>query len=219
LRSPLHFHPAPDDTDALRAYAERTQRHAETTEVRYIERQRKTRRTLTTRERQINERDRRDYMTASTSLFDDFCDDLVQRYRLAPLVRHAEVVDVTYGKDALHLSDGSGHASGFCVETKAGGRIGAKAVAVACGSTGVPSTPAAFMGAVSRAGGDAEGPGWTHSSRFLRPGLVFPSATLLRKIGEGRRVHMVVIGGGYGHALRSPRVIPTRAQIDECATR
>lgn len=192
LRSPLHFHLAPDDADALRAYAETTGRHDETTEVRCTEKQRKSKRTLTTRERQINERDKRDYMTASTGLFNDFCDDLAKRYDLSHLVRQAEVLDLAYGQDLLHLNDGSGLATGFCIDT-AGGRLGARAVAIACGGTGQPAIPAALS---SLALGAAEAPGWTHSSRFLQPDCVFPSESVTAKIRQGRSIRMVVIGGG-----------------------
>ena len=192
LRSPLHFHPAPDDADALRAFVERQQRHGETSEVRYEERARKSRRQLTARERQINERDRRDYCTVSTSLFDDFCDELIDRYDLADLPRQAKVTDISY--TTLHVNDGQGHVEGFCIETESGERYGARAVIVATGGSTLPMIPKAISSeAVS------EGPGWTHSSRFMSGTLDFPP--------PGSK-HIIVVGGGL-----------TSAQITDLAIR
>lgn len=45
----------------------------------------------------IDDRDRIDYYTPSSGLFDDYCDEIISRYHMQGLVHCAKVTDVTYG--------------------------------------------------------------------------------------------------------------------------
>lgn len=157
----------------------------------------------------VNERDRRDYFTPGTALFQDFVQrEVVERYGLdgawetaqtmlnkkAPdeemrpvAMLKGEVTSMNWSP--LHV-DGSGHIAGFHLETSEGTRIGAKAVVCAVGMGGCPSIPPQFV----ELGGEAtHGPGWAHSSCFANQSYTFPPSYCNRNT-------VVVIGGGLTSA-------------------
>lgn len=183
----------------------------------------------------VNERERKDYFTPSTELFADFIrEDVLPRYGLSnrgnwPTVGEklsskkleekktpamtckGEVSSMTwtqihFDRSADEVEDVDEPTEGFCLETKDGARIGARAVISAVGPSGTPSIPQALLDASRAKGKPVEtsappalfGQGWCHSSALALPcppkpptratGLNAPPKTLL------------VIGGGLTSA-------------------
>ncbi|GAA5997241.1 uncharacterized protein JCM10292_000121 [Rhodotorula paludigena] len=221
LRSPMLFHPAPADADALVAYARRMGREDELMPVKNVvgaERskyQRKKTPSRVGRAAMINERDRDDYFRPSTPLFHSFIhSELIDRYHVAPLVSHATVTSVSYG--ALHVR-GRKPSQGFIVESVRpdGTREvrGAKAVAMAIGPSTRPNVPAVIrkalppmpelLGVGRQAPWNREaicGEGWCHSSAFALPGCRPVDGLLGEKLRRGEPTRAVVIGGGLTSA-------------------
>ncbi|KAH7333788.1 hypothetical protein B0J17DRAFT_631898 [Rhizoctonia solani] len=244
LRSPLFWHPAPADLDALISFAERTGRstsgppsvlfstkelthpYPELIEIpgcvgsEISKHKRASRRSkqdasyarlIQNSGPTVNERDRRDYFTPGTSLFDDFVqEDVVKRYGLdspspwAPAKQGLDLglpgsgaVTMLKGEVAsmnwapLHV-EGSGHTTGFCVQTNDGACVGAKAVVCAVGMGGFPSIPAPLSFS-SYPDAPTHGPGWVHSSFLANPSFTFPPSYC--NLGTA-----VVIGGGLTSA-------------------
>ncbi|CAE6439101.1 unnamed protein product [Rhizoctonia solani] len=242
LRSPLFWHPAPAELDALISFAERKDRSTsgppaalfsakqsschppELIEIpgcvgaeisKHKRASRRSRqaasyaRLVQNRGPTVNERDRRDYFTPGTSLFYDFVqEDVVKRYGLdssAPwaaaklgldlpcsgvaTMLKGEVASLEW--TSLHVQ-GSGHTAGFCVRTRDGACIGAKAVVCAVGMGGYPSIPAPLASS-SPKNASTNGPGWAHSSYLADPSYTFPPSYC--KLGTA-----VVIGGGLTSA-------------------
>ncbi|CAE6356374.1 unnamed protein product [Rhizoctonia solani] len=157
----------------------------------------------------VNERDRRDYFTPGTALFHDFVqEDVVQRYGLAhpapwPAAKsgldvpRSGAVTMLQGEVAsldwvpLHI-EGSGHTTGFRVQTNDGTCIGAKAVVCAVGMGGCPSIPAVISSS-NPTKTATHGRGWAHSSFLANPDYTFPPSYCNRRT-------IVVIGGGLTSA-------------------
>ncbi|KEP48353.1 L-lysine 6-monooxygenase (NADPH-requiring) protein [Rhizoctonia solani 123E] len=157
----------------------------------------------------INERDRRDYFTPGTALFRDFVqEDVVKRYGLdspdpwagaklgldrpssgAVNMLQGEVTSLDWGR--LHV-EGSGHTTGFYMQTSDEACIGAKAVVCAVGMGGCPSIPA-VLSPFSHADVKNNGPGWAHSSCLANPAYTFPPPYC--NLGTA-----VVLGGGLTSA-------------------
>ncbi|CAE6369845.1 unnamed protein product [Rhizoctonia solani] len=157
----------------------------------------------------VNERDRRDYFTPGTTLFDDFVqEDVVRRYGLdssAPWpeakpgldLPRSSAVTMLKGEVSsldwapLHI-EGSGHTTGFRIQTNDGACIGAKAVVCAVGMGGCPSIPSVISSS-SPMNSATHGPGWAHSSFLANPDYTFPPDYC-------NRGTIVVIGGGLTSA-------------------
>lgn len=138
-------------------------------------------------EAEINERDRKDYFTPSTSLFADYCDSIISRYGLneSNQIQQADVCDIKFGaiegsKDDTEL---------FTISTSNGKSFHSRAVVLAVGPGHTKLmpwdlTPAEQMGAC-------------HSSEV---GLKFPSPLLKLKIETRQPTNVVIIGGGLSSA-------------------
>ncbi|KPI37703.1 uncharacterized protein AB675_227 [Cyphellophora attinorum] len=94
LRSPLFFHPDPRDKDGLLAYAYDQGRHHELIEIEHVTRKeyskhsrkkehQRSRKPKVERHLRVDGRDQIDYFTPSTSLFRDYCWNVVDRYSYA----------------------------------------------------------------------------------------------------------------------------------------
>ncbi|GAA5895815.1 hypothetical protein JCM5296_006674 [Sporobolomyces johnsonii] len=222
LRSPMLFHPAPADADALVAFARRTAREGELEPIEgvvgkeFSKYQRKKCPKRTGRAATINERSREDYFRPSTPLFHSFvASDLIDRYDLAPLVTHTTVTSLSYGPVHVH---GQEPTQGFVVKsTNPDGTTsisGAKAVVMAIGPSNRPIIPPVIRDALplrprSPSGGSSSEPwdaseicgeGWCHSSAFALPGFDPLQGSLGAKIVRGEPTRAVVIGGGLTSA-------------------
>ena len=110
LRSPMFFHPDPHDRDGLLAYAHSQGRECECLEIagcvgkelskHQMKKKRNSRRageqarpSIT-----IDERDRKDYFTPPSDLFQNYCDFIAKRYDLLDenLIRKAAVDEIDY---------------------------------------------------------------------------------------------------------------------------
>lgn len=202
LRSPLFFHPGPEDRDGLKAYAYAKGREHEMCELKGVcgkeiskhEKKKAMKRRVDKhqpRGTSIDERDKQDYYTPSTGLFDDYCKDCVDRYRLDKLVSQADVTSIQYDE----FEDGDRPGQCFTVQSSLGKHY-ARAVVLAIGP-GVPSPiPVSPL----------ESEGACHSSRLAGLGPFAPHVHA--RIAAKRSTNVVVIGGGL-----------TSAQIADMALR
>ena len=212
LRSPMFFHPCPRDRDGLLAFARETDRCDECVEIANCvgqsmskhRRKKKTAKgqgigTSTTAALEIDERDRKDYFTPSTVVFEDYCRDVVRRYDLEHVVDKAQVASIDYGPgdDFGLFHDSDSGASLFKVTTTAGDVKFAKIVVLAVGAGGSPCMPQK----VSTAGQQ----GACHSTQL--PQRAFLSQSLVHKIAARLSTTVMVIGGGLTAAQIAPQCI------------
>lgn len=207
LRSPMFFQIDPADRDALLGYAYEKGREKELQALpgcagKEISKHRKKKK-LNSRARfpgsgpDVDERDRKDYYTPSSSLFTAHCEDVIRRYELGPdLLRQERVVDISYDKlsafeDADHDSVISDDASTedrkiFCVKTDAGVRY-ANIVILAVGPGNAPSIPS-----VPGLPSPSPHEGYTHAMQIKQ----FPPAHITTRIMARRSTSMLIVGGG-----------------------
>ncbi|CAN6656316.1 hypothetical protein TRVA0_029S00166 [Trichomonascus vanleenenianus] len=90
LRSPMFFHPDPADIDGMISFAYKNNRQNELKEIKGVvgkelsKHQQKRKRK--SKPIGVDTRDEKDYYRPSTRLFRDYCEDVVQRYKLADVV-------------------------------------------------------------------------------------------------------------------------------------
>ena len=222
----MFFHPDPGDRDSLLAFAHAEERTAELVEIggcvgkevsKHKIKKDKRRRMLKDRSGgegcaecakqgmamapvTVDERDRKDYFTPSSSMFGDFVEGLVQRYGLAEegLVREERVAEVEFGVVPM-LSGAGGTERLFIVSTAGGGVHYAKSVVLAVGAGNAPCIPPPF-----------EGVGMGHEAAchalFLRGDCGLPKV-LKAKVQAGKRTNVLVIGGGLTSAQIGDLVI------------
>lgn len=194
LRSPMFFHPGPEDRDGLKAFAYVQRRENEMTELKNIcgkeiskhQKKKSIKRNARKDEprgKAIDERDKQDYYTPSTALFEDYCKDCVSRYRLDRLVEQADVVSVRYNDTV----DDSWPHQCFRITTTSG-EYYARAVVMATG----PGTPTPIPISLT------EGAGACHTSALLKMGPVAPHVR--RKVELKQTTNVIVIGGGLTSA-------------------
>lgn len=149
------------------------------------------------REAEINERDRKDYFTPSTSLFSDYCDSIIARYGLddeSARIEQSEACDIKYG-EVEGSKDGS---KLFTILTTHGQSFHSRAVVLAVG----PGLTKLMPWTLS----SEEELGACHSSDV---GVKFPSPTLAQKIENRQTTHVVVVGGGLSSAQLADMAIRT----------
>lgn len=204
LRSPLFFHPDPQDRDGLLAYAHEQGRTAELIEITNVagkeiskherkcqcqgkhKQKRKVERHL-----KLDGRDQIDYFTPSTKLFEDYCSEVVRRYGLDGVVQKARVKDVVYDASPDGLDHGL-----FTVMTDTGLFL-ARVVVVATGpgNSGAPSIPRNFS--PSTPGPVRSMHGLSHV--FHCNGTRLPSH-IEKKLAQGLSAEVIVVGGGLTSA-------------------
>lgn len=204
LRSPLFFHPDPQDRDGLLAYAHEQGRTAELIEITNVagkesskherrcqgQGKHKTKRKVE-RHLKLDGRDQIDYFTPSTKLFEDYCDEVVRRYGLNGVVQRARVSDVVY--DAT--PDGLDH--GLFTVMAGTGVFLARVVVVATGpgNCGVPSIPRNCSPGIPRPVVSMHG----LSHVFHHNGTRLPSY-IDQKLVQGLSAEVIVVGGGLTSA-------------------
>lgn len=196
LRSPLFFHPDPRDRDGLLAFAYETGRENELEEIRAVvgkelSKHRKKKRMKDSRDQrsilEIDERDRKDYFRPSTALFNDFCESIVDRYKLRSAVQRAEIQSIEYGFVENECVPNTEKV--FAVQTSAGVQY-ARAVVLAIGMGVVPRMPTTLL--------PHELDGACHSSQVVEN--EFPPSHIRYKIAQGVETNVVVVGGGLTSA-------------------
>ncbi|KAJ9660906.1 hypothetical protein H2198_002251 [Neophaeococcomyces mojaviensis] len=147
LRSPLFFHPDPRDRDGLLAFAHEHNRTDELHEIPNVagkelskhekkkQHSRKRNRPVV-RHLKIDGRDRMDYFNPSSQLFEDYCEYIIDRYKLRNLVHRAQVLDITYDTETQNTRHGL-----FTVKTSTSSTILSRIVVVATGPSTVPAAP------------------------------------------------------------------------------
>lgn len=139
---------------------------------------------------EVDERDRKDYFTPSTSCFNDFCKECIQRYGLREhIIRQETVNDVDY--DIFPAVEPG--AKVFRLQTGRGLHY-ARAVVLAIGG-GKPVIPAPFPATL---------PPTASHAMWLEEDCVL-SDVLQSKIRSRRHTSALVVGGGL-----------TSAQIADC---
>lgn len=135
---------------------------------------------------EIDERDRKDYFSPSTGLFEDYCSSIVSRYGLnhPGTILHREVADIKYD---VH-PDFPTEEKIFTVTTTTGDTFYARAVVMAIG----PGRTKIFPFQPS----DEEKQGCCHSTEIKE----FPSPNVRHKIQQKRQTNIVVVGGGLSSA-------------------
>ncbi|KAI9844998.1 MAG: hypothetical protein M1837_005142 [Sclerophora amabilis] len=202
LRSPLFFHPDPRDRDGLLAFAYEENRASELSEIRgvvgkeiskHLKKKRNPSEHSGSGALQIDERDRNDYFTCSSALFEDYCQSIVRRYKLEEMVKRADVQSIQYdflGDDLV--SDKIFTLSG------SSGVTYARTVVVAVGPGSKPTLPVEPSTPESGA--------TCHSSQLST--IEFPPTHLRAKIARHRETNVLIVGGGL-----------TSAQIADLAIR
>lgn len=148
-------------------------------------------------ESNINEREKEDYFTPSSQLFDQHCQCIIDRYSLQDgLVLNACVVDIQYGEHPEICQD----RSLFKLKTDKGLYFYAKTVVLAIGPANAPSLPEeVFSGATI----PIEHPGQVHSMRIRE----FPATSVQLKIEARQQSNILVVGGGLTSAQLSDLAI------------
>jgi hypothetical protein len=207
LRSPMFFQIDPADRDALLGYAYEKGREKELQALpgcagKEISKHRKKKK-LNARGRfpgsgpDVDERDRKDYFTPSTSLFTSHCEEVIHRYGLGPgLLRQERVVDISYDEagsfvdaecDSVTSDDVSaGENKIFRVETNQGVRY-ANIVILAVGPGNAPSIP--YVPGLPTS---IPHEGYTHAMQVKQ----FPPPHVAAKIKVRRTTNMLIVGGG-----------------------
>ncbi|KAL1609044.1 hypothetical protein SLS59_001407 [Nothophoma quercina] len=207
LRSPMFFQIDPADRDALLGYAYEKGREKELQALpgcagKEISKHRKKKK-INSRGRfpgsgpDVDERDRKDYFTPSTSLFTSHCEEVIRRYGLGlDMLRRERVVDISYDAascfgDVEHdsvISDDASYEEKkiFRVKTDQGVRF-AHIVILAVGPGNAPSIPA-----VPGIPTPAPHEGYTHAMQIKQ----FPPPHIAAKVKARRSTNMLIVGGG-----------------------
>ncbi|PSN69626.1 FAD/NAD(P)-binding domain-containing protein [Corynespora cassiicola Philippines] len=207
LRSPMFFHIDPADRDALLGYAYEKERDKELLALpgcagKELSKHRKKKKKMQGRGRisqsgpDVDERDRKDYFTPSTSLFHAHCDEVARRYRLSSdLIRQEKVMDIEYDdtsafldpeNDSVMSDEGSeDERKVFRVKTDQGVRF-ANVVVLAVGPGNAPSIPPVV--------GLPEAPhqGYCHAMQIKQ----YPPPHVVSKIKNRIPTNMLIVGGG-----------------------
>lgn len=156
----------------------------------------------------VNMRDWKDYYRPSTSLFRDFCLEIIERYKLQGLVKKDKVVDIEYC--LLNIADTNENGKGFIVRTESGKVYGCKACVVTSGHAGRINYPIQPFDLTSKS---LEGS--CHTTHiFQRQVSLFPDERIMSKVKQGKSNSMVVVGGG----LTSAQLVDTalKSGVQKC---
>ncbi|KAK9458454.1 uncharacterized protein V1516DRAFT_682726 [Lipomyces oligophaga] len=131
LRSPMFFHPDPQDINGMIAFAYKNGRQKQLMKItgvagKELSKHQMKKRRNKHRPIEVDHRDDKDYFRPSTKLFHDYCQDIVQRYDLEDKISHQKCSKIDYDEtDKV-----------FTVETCCGDVIQARYVVLACGPIG-----------------------------------------------------------------------------------
>jgi hypothetical protein len=209
LRSPMFFHVDPADRDALLGYTHEQDREKELQALpgcvgKEVSKHRKKKKRnvngngmVSQSGADINERDRKDYATPSSSLFEAHCGEVVRRYGLgAGLIQREKVSDIEYN-DLDHWQDSENESITsddslkedqklFRVTTDAGVHL-ARVVVLAVGPGNAPSIPQ-----IPGLPKCTPHEGYCHAMQLAR----FPPPHVVSKIERRASTNMLIVGGG-----------------------
>ncbi|KFY98423.1 hypothetical protein V500_01664 [Pseudogymnoascus sp. VKM F-4518 (FW-2643)] len=194
LRSPLFFHVDPRDRDGLKAYAYAEGREKEMVKLKGVvgkeiskhHMKKKMKRTPFVNAhtgKSIDERDMQDYYTPSTSLFNDYCKNCVDRYSLNNLVTQTDVHSIEYHEQGIYERPDKC----FTIKTSTGTKL-ARTVVLAIGP-GMPA-PLPFT--------SNEAEGACHTSQLLKQECLAPHVKI--KVDSKHTTNVIVVGGGLTSA-------------------
>ncbi|PVH91095.1 FAD/NAD(P)-binding domain-containing protein [Periconia macrospinosa] len=210
LRSPMFFHVDPSDRDALLAYAYRQGREKELQCLpgcagKEVSKHRKKKRMhargpISQSGPDVDERDRKDYFTPSTSVFRAHCTEIARCYGLGEeLVRKEKVVNVTYGEiDAFRDTEHDSvieediedaYTKVFKVESDKGTHY-ARTVVLAIGPGNTPKVPA--IRGLPSSTPETPHHGFSHALHLHQ----FPTSRLEARIKTGASTNLLIVGGG-----------------------
>ena len=203
LRSPMFFHPCPRDRDGLLAFARESGRCDDCVEIancvgKSMSKHRRKKKTgkgysIGSSNKailEIDERDRKDYFTPSAEIFQDYCQEVVQRYSLGDLVEQTQVSSIDFGYHDEFEEYGDPGTKVFKVTTTSGTIKFAKVVVLAIGAGGKPAMPRQLSA--------VESEGACHSTQL--PKQMFPPKNLKQKILARVPTAVVIVGGGLTSA-------------------
>ncbi|KAG9571163.1 FAD binding domain-containing protein, partial [Aureobasidium melanogenum] len=193
LRSPMFFHPDPQDRDGLLSFTYEHERNKELVEIpecvgkeisKHKKKQRLKCKTHGARPAvTIDERDRKDYFTPSCSLFHDYCECVIDRYGLRNnLIQQERVEDINFG----FVSGISETKQIFTVHSDQAVHY-ARVVVLAVGPGNPPSVPAGL---------GQTGQGCCHAMQIRE----FPDPSVTTKLRQKKDVNIIVVGGGLTSA-------------------
>lgn len=221
LRSPMFFHPDPENIDGLVSFAHKCNKetpkdlmeienvvgkeYSKHQHKKLIKKKMKKKKIPVPSDTQvnyshdqpglvdINMRDWKDYYRPSTELFHNYCEEIVDRYRLHNVIMKDEVVKVEYTNINVLETDESGQ--GFLVTTKSGAVFGSKVCVVASGHRGKPNYPIPAL---------CQNPkyleGSCHTTDIFQRKVEFPHTKISGKIDNGELTKVVIVGGGLTSA-------------------
>ena len=199
----MFFHPCPRDRDGLLAFARETGRCDDCVEIancvgKSMSKHRRKKKAakgygIGSSDKailEIDERDRKDYFTPSAEIFQDYCQEVVQRYSLENLVEQTQVSSIDFGFHDEFEDHGDPRTKIFKVTTTGGTIKFAKVVVLAIGAGGQPAMPRQLSA--------AEREGACHSTQL--PKQTFLTKSLKQKILARVPTAVVIIGGGLTSA-------------------
>ena len=199
----MFFHPCPRDRDGLLAFARETGRRDDCVEIancvgKSMSKHRRKKKTakgysIGSSDKvilEIDERDRKDYFTPSAEIFQDYCQEVVQRYSLENLVEQTQVSSIDFGYHDEFEEHGDSRTKVFKVAATGGTIKFAKVVVLAIGPGGKPAMPRQLS--------TAEREGACHSTQL--PKQMFLPESLRQKVLARVPTAAVIIGGGLTSA-------------------
>jgi len=197
LRSPLFFHPDPRDRDGLLAFAHEQERPDELREIpnvvgrelsKHETKQQKSRRTRkkVAHHLRVDGRDQIDYFTPSSSLFEDYCESIIDRYNLRGVVQSRRVLDIGYDQQPANLEHGL-----FTIQTDVD-EVFSRCVIIATGAGGPPKVPCPLQATTPLDSGS-----FIHC--FQPEGTALPRH-IKQKVACRKPTNVLIVGGGLTSA-------------------
>jgi len=131
----------------------------------------------------VDNRDSQDYFTPSTRLFEDYCEQCVDRYSLQSTVQKSAIESIKFDE----VGEGIRPNRCFTIQTSEGVQY-SRTVVLAIGGGSPPPLPIQ----------PHESEGACHSSQLLKQDVIRPH--MQHKITNGKPLNVVVIGGGLTSA-------------------
>lgn len=216
LRSPMFFHPDPANIDGMITYAHEKNRENDLMEIKNVvgkeyskhQHKRQMKKNILkaatplsgeslNHDRpgiiDINMRDYRDFYRPSSKLFEDFCDEIVERYGLKPRIRKDEVISIQW-RD-IHIQDTDEYHKGFIIKTQGGRIYGGKTCIVSSGHRGKINYPIMGLSNCNATLDQA-----CHTSHIFTRKAPYPPTCIQNKIDAKKPSSLVIVGGGLTSA-------------------
>jgi hypothetical protein len=212
LRSPMFFHPDPLDIDSMVAFSHSNGRQEELMEIhgvvgrevsKHQQKKMRARRKSSTCSTaggssgvglvEVDRRDWKDYYRPGTKLFSDFCQSIIDRYRLHDVVKKEEVIDIKYTEISRMTKKGGQNDKGFVVKTQSGEVYGCKVCILAIGPAGKVNYPVNGL--------DTQFPqGSCHTTHLFQKQVLFPPQRVREMSEIGKLPAIAIVGGGLTSA-------------------